>query len=219
MRKILIITFGLITFSLFGLTTVWAISFDFESGCGSSPAPAGCVEIVSTPAFSTNVAFGKSLNGINIVSLLGAPGPPFSPSRSARWDPTAPTTPDDPYRADFLISGVNFVSVVLGDNGGDIDQLFLNAFKTDGTFIGGDSKTLPANAFGGFVLSVSAPNIAYVEFGRNIGQAGEGNSVLFDNFTYQTSNTPIPEPSTALMIASGLLGLTIWRIRQNKKTC
>ena len=206
MRKLLMITFVLITIFLLNLTTALAVTLDFESD-----------GIVSTPAFSTDVQFGQSSSGVNIVSQVGAPGPPFSPSRSARWDPSVQPTPDDPYRADFSVTGVTFVSVVIGDNAGDTDPIFLNAFKIDGTLLGSDSQTLPNTLFGGKILSVSAPDIAYVEFGRTIGQVGEGNSVQFDNFTYQTGTTPIPEPSTALLIGTGLLGLTFWRIRQTKK--
>lgn len=208
MRKLLMIPFALITIFLVNFTTAWAVTFNFET-----PG------IVSTPAFSTEVQFGQSSGGVNIVSQLGAPGPPFSPSRSARWDPMVQTTPDDPFRADFLIPGVNMVSVVMGDNGGDADPLFLNAFNAGGTLLDSASQTLAAGVFGGLILSVSASNIAYVEFGRTIGQTGEGNSVLFDNFSFETmtASTPIPEPSTALLIGTGLFGLIYRQFLQAKK--
>lgn len=206
---------GLI-FSLIGVTSTWAVSLDFESGCGSRPAPAGCKDIISRPGFSNEVIFSQSSSGTNIVSQVGTPALPFTPSRSARWDTDQPL-PDDPFRADFTISGVNMVSVVLGDNGQDSDELFINAFDKVGNHIGSDSRTLLANIRGGFALSVSTSEIAAVEFGRRIEQEGEGNSILFDNFTYTTMNATIPEPSTLLMIGTGLLGISFWRNRQIKK--
>ena len=202
---------------LIGVTPTWAILLDFEDGCGTRPAPAGCIAIISTPGFSSDVQFTPSSQGTNIVSLLGAPAPPFSPSRSAQWDPTQ-TLPKDPFQANFTIPNVNMVSVVLGDNGLDSDQLFLQAFNRRGRLISEDMRALPANFRGGFILSVKAPNIARVEFGRMIEQPDEGNSVLFDNFSYSTKPTPtgapIPEPSTLLLISTGMLGLFAWKRRQ-----
>ena len=222
MNNVIIHILSFLTVLVLGVTPSWAILLDFEDGCGTRPAPAGCIAIVSNPGFSPDVQFAQSSRGTNIVSLLGAPAPPFSPPRSAQWDPTQ-TLPKDPFRANFTVSNVNMVSVVLGDNGIDSDQLFLKAFDQRGRLIGKDMQTLPQNIRGGLTLSVKVPNIAHVEFGRVIEQPGDGNSVLFDNFSFSAKSTPtgapIPEPSTLLLIGTGMLILFVWKRRQIKTSC
>ena len=59
---------------------------------------------------------------------------------------------------------VNFASVTLGDYGSDSDELFLKAYDSSNNEIASDYSLLPAFVNAGHTLSVSAANIASVEF-------------------------------------------------------
>ena len=163
---------------------------------------------ISVPGFFPDVEFsngtGKVLVGFGVPSA-----PPFSLVHSAKCDPFCAS---DPFRADFSPK-VNFVSVLLGDNGGDIDNLFLKAFVLSSPApLDTDMAISPSGSFDGFELSVSAPQIDYVLFGST-GDAP--NSIVFDNFTYSTTHGSVPEPSTVLLFGTGLASLAAWRYKKS----
>ena len=154
-----------------------------------------------------DVVFTKG--GSTIENAFGDPGGAFSGPRNAKSDPFSTTSP---FRADFLISGVNFVSVVLGDNGGDQDNLFLQAYNSSGVLLDSDQKELGEGIFSGFTLAVESnkSEIRYVLFGSQ----GD-NSVAFDDFTYSTGHGSVPEPSTVLLFGTGLASLAAWRYKKS----
>ena len=115
-------------------------------------------------------------------------------------DFTSPTQKE--LRADITV-GATFVSVDLGDDGGDKDNLFLEIFNSSGTKLDDTSDTLESGVSDMKTLSLTSDKrIAYAVFGarNSIG----GSSVHADNFEF----TLIPAPGAILLgsIGAGLVG-------------
>lgn len=105
----------------------------------------------------------------------------------------------------FSTSVLSF-SLEAGDFGGDDDSpLTITAYDIGGNLVASDSASWSSNPpFS--LLSVSAPGIRRVVF-----QSGGtfANSIFIDNLTFA-----IPEPSTALLLMTGLLGLAVRQRRR-----
>jgi len=121
----------------------------------------------------------------------------------------------DPFKA-VIAGGAKSVSVDLGDNGNDLDRIFLSVFDADDNILG----TTAINCCGGssrtmVTLSLAFENISYAIFGT-IGGLYK-NSVYADNFTYTANVSEVPLPAAAWLFASGLMGFTAMRRRYNLK--
>jgi hypothetical protein len=175
---------------LLGVGSVGATVIGFEEFANNT--------IVSGPGVFSDVVLSAGNDQVKAVAQN--PGPDFTGRMSAQ---ASVFTHSSPFRADFLISGVNAVSVVMGDYNADQDNIFLRAFDINNVLLDEATAIVTSATYGGPTLAVNSANIAYVLFGST---GDYLNSVYFDNFTYDVA-TSVPEPATLLLLGMGLLGL------------
>jgi hypothetical protein len=97
---------------------------------------------------------------------------------------------------------------------------FIWAFDSSGNFLTSAFYTFTNVCVSGVTtcpyetLTVTNPNIAFVAFSSDIGQGG-GNQGVFDNLTFSSGAVGVPEPSSLLLLSSGLVALA-WMRRVRK---
>jgi hypothetical protein len=190
---------------------------------------AACLLTVATSeAALITLDFDELTSGTTLDTEYAANGVTFSNSAGALIVQTA--TPGAPFTAPNAVlplnysaagnfneatfsSSVSFVSVVMGDFAGDQDSLLLTAYDAADNVIATDTDVLPAPVSGGLLLSVAAPNIAYVRF---YGIGTSNNSLYFDSFAFDTAAVSTPEPATLTIFGMGIaiVGARRWRQRR-----
>ena len=143
-------------------------------------------------------------NGITSVSgddrqVYDAGNPLFA----SFYDPANPSTP-----------GVTDFVSLRGDTFGYPEQtVTLEAYDLDGSLL----DTHSVSDVGGQTLSVSAVGIHTVKFiGPDIQPYGELGGVGLDDFTFNPI-TPIPEPSTFILLTSAAAGMLCCLIRKRRE--
>ena len=100
---------------------------------------------------------------------------------------------------------VDFVSIDLGDNGDDADELFLVTFDSQFNATDVVMRTIGEGVAGMHTLSLAVANTAAVAFGTT---GFEGNGGIYaDNLTYNTQVSAVPVPAAALLLGTALLGM------------
>ena len=152
-----------------------------------------------------DVITGLDLGGFSLtaggdgVSVLNA-GNFFGTGNFIQTDPFDNT---NLFRADFSVAGVSMVSVDIGDNNADADDLYLYAYDAANNLLTSDTKSILSSFVGFETLTVSAANISYVLFG-GAGVNGK-NNLYADNFIYDTAQVPLP--AGGILLLTALLGI------------
>ena len=102
------------------------------------------------------------------------------------------------------VSSVNFISVFAGDNGGDIDTVTLNGFDAFNNLVDSDTFTAAVAQ----TLSISGAGIVRFEI-------LESGLIAIDDFRFNPSVTPVPEPSTLALVCLALAGVGAIRRQRN----
>jgi hypothetical protein len=193
------ITALVIACALGGATTAVAAVQDFESF-----SEFDVITGVDLGGFSIT-AGGDGISVLNAGNFFG----------TGNFIQTDPFDNSNPYRADFSVSGVSSVSVDVGDNNQDPDDLFLRAYDAFDTLLSSFAISITSSFVGFETLTVTGTDIAYVVFG-GAGQGGR-NNVYADNFSYQTVS-PIPLPAALPLLATAFGGLGFLARRRRRKS-
>ena len=183
------VVFAAILYSMCLVASAQAVVIDFET------FPAGPFASFS----QSGVTFRAVGGGGQIITTVGPNG------TLGLLDTNIPRKE---LQADFA-AHASSVTVDLGDFDSDDDTLFLEIFNSSDTSLGFTSQLIDANFTGMKTLSLSAPDIAYAQFGGR-SPALNGSSIFADNFTFNA----VPEPSTIILASAGLLSLIAVRKRR-----
>jgi hypothetical protein len=152
MKKIIVILSMM--FLLLGVGYAGATTIGFEEFSKGA--------VISGPGVFNDVVFSQGGNILSVYPVVAGLGPEFSGVMAV-----GSNNFDTPYafRADFLVSGVNYVSVVMGDANEDTDRLLLVAYDANNQILSVDRDVIASTVYGGPILEVTGANIAYVKFG------------------------------------------------------
>ncbi len=170
---------------------------------------------IAAPAVATTIDFDELTSGIagNHYQALGVT---FNNNFALYANTNTPgqTNPNMVYNSDDFggsitgqfvgayLGGVNFLSVLAGDQCCDLDSVTLNGYDASNNLVG----TASFSNVSAQTLSISGPGITHFE----ILQSG---LIAIDNFTF-TADEQVPEPAMLGLFGLGALGLGLSRRRK-----
>jgi hypothetical protein len=175
-------------------------TIDFES------TPVGIYSFLS---FGTaTITFTGGTGTFNVDNQT--PGPPVSGHNLISYFQNSGSAP---FNVSFS-SLINSFTIGSGDFNADDDDVHLTAFDSANNIVDSASYINPPSTFGGSFLTVTGPNISYVQFYETGSFAG---AIYWDNITFSDQpSVSVPEPGTVALLSISLAGLGL--IRRRKKT-
>ena len=152
-----------------------------------------------------------ALGTATVPNGLSAPGP------VAGGSPAFNPFPLSPIVATFA-NAVDFVSILAADVALDGASIVAYDAILGGNVVGSQTITSPVEI--AQTLSVAGSGIFRIELFQpnENGQLPFGDGMAWDNLTFNLQDTnPIPEPSTVILLGSGLAGIFGWKLRGQKK--
>lgn len=171
-----------------------AVTYDFDT------VAAGSYDEVTFSSMFDYVSFDNT-GGSSFSVASCTLGPDFTCGNAILNSPYSNEGNSTIATFDYLVDSV---SVTIGDYAADADTLYLYAYDSINNLIASDTFDLASSTSGGPTLSVSAANIAYVEY---YGVGINNNSVYWDNFTFSDMSATVPAPASILLLGVGLLAL------------
>jgi hypothetical protein len=149
----------------------------------AAPQAGVCLRFDDLPAGSAlttyhSVVFTNTDGGLTVQDAY--PGAPFSSPNAILPDNYSVPGNSSTAKPPVL---VRRAAVTMGDYDADQDNVFLNAYDSNGGLVASDTDVVPASLSGGVILTVSSTtaNIASITFW---GVGGSENSVYFDNVCF-----------------------------------
>lgn len=208
--RLLAVVCGLMLLSVTAQADTVSINFD------SVNAPSGFVDATSYLG-----SYGITLSGVTggtQVSIMSysylyggaALTPVSSPNLLMQTGSNSPVS----FTMNFASSLSSFSFVVPDDAAPSSFPAWSAYAYAANTLVASTGQGFTCCTSGPSIFTLSGSGITSIRFDSNNGNFAAFSAVPLDNFTMETEATPVPEPATTFLLASGLGGLGVRRWRR-----